>query len=64
MLEFIRKHSSSLGVKIFLTVLALTFVFWFGISDIIRKVTGKDYIVKIGNIKISPERFKHEKAKK
>ena len=64
MLEFIRKHSSSLGVKIFLTVLALTFVFCFGISDIIRKVTGRDYIVKIGRLKISPEMFKVEKAKK
>lgn len=64
MLEFIRKHSSSLGVKIFLTVLALTFVFCFGISDIIRRITGKDYIVKIGNIKISQEMFKIQKAKK
>lgn len=64
MLEFIRKHSSSLVVKIFLTVLALTFVFCFGISDIIRKVTGRDYIVKIGGLKISPEMFKVEKAKK
>ncbi|MCR5225576.1 MAG: SurA N-terminal domain-containing protein [Alphaproteobacteria bacterium] len=64
MLEFIRKHSSSVGVKIFLTVLALTFVFCFGISDIIRKLTGRDYVVKIANLKISPEMFKYEKAKK
>lgn len=64
MLELIRKYSSSLGVKIFLTVLALTFVFCFGISDIIRKITGKDYVVKIGNIKISQEMFKIQKAKK
>lgn len=64
MLELIRKYSSSLGVKILLTVLALTFVFCFGISDIIRKITGKDYVVKIGNIKISQEMFKIQKAKK
>lgn len=64
MLEFIRKHANSLVVKIFLTILALTFVFCFGISDVIRKFTGKDYVVKVGDIKISPEMFKYEKAKR
>jgi hypothetical protein len=64
MLALIRKYSSSIIVKIFLTVLALTFIFCFGISDVIRKFTGKDYLVKIGNVKISPILFKQEKAKK
>ncbi|MDR1561197.1 MAG: SurA N-terminal domain-containing protein, partial [Holosporaceae bacterium] len=53
MLELIRRHSNSIIVKFFLTVLALTFIFCFGISDVIRKIVGKDYIVKIGNVKIS-----------
>lgn len=64
MLEFIRRHSSSMVVKAFLGVLAVTFVFCFGISDIIRRYTGKDYIVKIANVKISPALFNLEKAKK
>ncbi|MDR3151834.1 MAG: SurA N-terminal domain-containing protein [Holosporaceae bacterium] len=64
MLEFIRKYSNSLGVKIFLAILALTFVFCFGISDIIRKYVGKDYVVKIGGVKISAPMFELEKAKK
>ncbi|MDR2268221.1 MAG: SurA N-terminal domain-containing protein [Holosporaceae bacterium] len=64
MLAFIRKHSNSSVVKIFLAVLALTFVFCFGISDIIRKYIGKDYVVKIGNMKISAPMFELEKAKK
>ncbi|MDR1375261.1 MAG: SurA N-terminal domain-containing protein [Holosporaceae bacterium] len=64
MLEFIRRHSSSIGVKIFLTILALTFVFCFGLPDVIRKLSGKDYLVKIGKVRISPAAFKQERAKK
>lgn len=64
MLELIRRYSSSIFVKAFLGILAATFVFCFGISDIIRRYTGKDYLVKIGNIKISPAIFNLETAKK
>lgn len=64
MLDSIRRHSSSIGVKIFLTILALTFVFCFGLPDVIRKLSGKDYLVKIGKVRISPAMFKQEKAKK
>lgn len=64
MLALIRKYANSAPVKIFLTILALAFVFCFGISDIIRKVTGKDYIVKIGNIKVSLSIFNLEKSRK
>jgi hypothetical protein len=64
MLEFIRKYSNSPIVKAFLAVLALTFMFCFGLSDIIKKYTGKDYVVKIGNIKISAPAFELEKARK
>lgn len=64
MLALIRKYANSAPVKIFLTILALAFVFCFGISDIIRKVTGKDYIVKIGNIKVSLSIFNLEKNRK
>ena len=64
MLELIRKHSNSVVVKALLGVLVLTFVFCFGISDIVKRCTGKDYLVKIGNIKITPTQFNIEKAKK
>ncbi|MDR2158081.1 MAG: SurA N-terminal domain-containing protein [Holosporaceae bacterium] len=64
MLELIRKHSNSIAVKIFLTILALTFVLFFGVSDVIRRFIGKDYVVKIGNHKISPVELKIEKAKR
>jgi hypothetical protein len=64
MLESIRKHSSSIVVKVFLGVLAVTFVFCFGISDIIRRYMGKDYLIKIGNVKITLPLFNLEKAKK
>jgi hypothetical protein len=45
-------------------VLALTFVFCFGLPDIIRKLSGKDYLVKIGKVRITPAMFKQERAKK
>lgn len=64
MLGSIRKHSSSIFIKIFLTVLALAFVICFGMSDIIRRVTGKDYVLKVGKYKISPIEFKFEKSQK
>ena len=64
MLEFIRKHANSTTFKIFLGVLASTFVFCFGIFDIIRRITGHDYIVKIGSVKITPTMFAMEKSKK
>jgi peptidyl-prolyl cis-trans isomerase D len=47
-----------------LGILAFTFVFCFGIIDIIRKYTGKDYLVKIGNVKVTPALFRMEKAKR
>ncbi|MDR2766649.1 MAG: SurA N-terminal domain-containing protein [Holosporaceae bacterium] len=64
MLEFIRRHSKSVVVKIFLTVLALTFVLCFGIFDVVRKLAGKDYVVKIGSLRITQAMFMMEKAKK
>ncbi len=64
MLEFIRKHSNSIIVKIFLTILAGSFFLFFGFSYIVDRIKGRDYIVKIANIKISPQLFKIEKTKK
>ncbi|MDR2781126.1 MAG: SurA N-terminal domain-containing protein [Holosporaceae bacterium] len=64
MLEFIRRHSQSLVVKIFLSFLAFSFVLFFGISTIIQKLAGKDYVVKIGKVKISPYDLKSEKARR
>lgn len=64
MLGSIRKYTNSVFIKIFLFILAGAFVICFGMSDIIRKVTGKDYVVKVGKYKISPMEFKIEKAKK
>jgi hypothetical protein len=52
------------GAKIFLTFLASTFVLFFGITDIIRRLTGKDYVIKVGNNKIGPMEFKLEKSKR
>lgn len=64
MLSLIRKYANSAPVKAFLAILAFAFVFCFGISDIIRRVIGKDYIVKVGNIKISLPAFNLEKSRK
>ena len=64
MLEFIRKSASSTTFKILAAVLACTFIFCFGMYDVIRRWTGKDYVVKIGNTKITPVMFSMEKAKK
>ena len=61
MLELIRRYSHSVVVKALLTVLAVTFVFCFGITDVIRRIMGKNYIVKIGNVEITPEAFRAEK---
>lgn len=64
MLELIRKYSKSIVVKIFLTILAGSFLFFFAFPIIADKLMGKDYVVKISNIKISPQIFKYEKSKK
>ena len=64
MLELIRKYSKSIVVKVFLTVLAASFLFFFAFPIIADKLMGKDYVVKIANMKISPQVFKYEKNKK
>jgi peptidyl-prolyl cis-trans isomerase D len=64
MLEFIRRHSQSIVAKALLIILALTFVLFFGITDVIRRFIGKDYVVKVGNVKISPLELKIEKARR
>lgn len=64
MLELIRKYSKSIVVKIFLTILAGSFLFFFAFPIIADKLMGKDYVVKIAGVKISPQVFKYEKNKK
>lgn len=64
MLGFIRKHSGSIWVKVGLCVVASTFLFFFGMSDVINKITGKDYIIKVGKVKIGPNLFKFEIQKR
>ncbi len=64
MLELIRKYSKSIVVKIFLTILAGSFFLFFGFHFVVDKLKGKDYVVKISNIKISPQAFKYERNKK
>ncbi|MBO7453872.1 MAG: SurA N-terminal domain-containing protein [Alphaproteobacteria bacterium] len=64
MLELIRKYSKSIVVKIFLTVLAGSFFLFFGFSYVVNKLAGKDYVVKIADVKIHPQVFKYEKEKK
>lgn len=57
MLSFFRNNAGSLLLKIFLSVLAITFIFGFGIGDIIRKLTGQDFVIKIGSEKILKPHF-------
>ncbi|MCR4623596.1 MAG: SurA N-terminal domain-containing protein [Alphaproteobacteria bacterium] len=64
MLELIRKYSKSIVVKIFLTILAGSFFLFFGFSYVVNKLAGKDYVVKIADVKIHPQVFKYEKNKK
>jgi len=64
MLELIRKYSKSIVVKIFLTILAGSFFLFFGFSYVVEKLKGKDYVVKIANVKIHPQVFKYEKSKR
>lgn len=64
MLEIIRKYAQHKAVKFFLSVVALTFIAGFGITEVIRKIFGQDYVVKIGDEKIYPLEFKREKARK
>lgn len=64
MLEFIRQHSKSVIVKVLLGALAATFIFCFGMFDVINKLMGKDFVIKVGNIKISPIAFRIEKDRR
>lgn len=60
MLGFIRKNANSVWVKAGLCLVACTFLFFFGMSDVINKITGNDYVVKVGDVKIGPNLFKFE----
>lgn len=64
MLELIRKYSKSIVVKVFLTILAGSFFLFFGFSFVVDKLTGRDYVIKIANKKMSPQIFKYEKDKR
>lgn len=64
MLSFIRKHSGSWFVKLFLGMIAFTFLFFFGMSDVIRRYIGKDYVIKVGDVKIGPNLLKFEVQKR
>lgn len=64
MLQYIRKRAESKAFKVLAGILAFTFLFCFGMFDVIRRWTGKDYVVKIGKVKISPVMFELEKAKR
>lgn len=64
MLQYIRKKAESKAFKVLAGILAFTFLFCFGMFDVIRRWTGKDYVVKIGKVKISPVMFELEKAKR
>ncbi|MDR1031508.1 MAG: peptidylprolyl isomerase [Holosporales bacterium] len=58
MLEFIRKYLGSVVVKVILSLVALTFVLFFGISDVINRLAGKDYVIRVGDVKIGPQEFR------
>jgi len=57
MIKLIRKYSNSKIAQILLGLLGLTFVFLWGIGDVITRFTVKDYILKIGDEKISSQQF-------
>lgn len=63
MLSLIRKNANSIWIKGGLFVVASTFLFFFGMTDVINKITGNDYIIKVGNVKIGPNLFKFEARK-
>jgi len=63
MLNAIRKNADSIWVKGGLCLVASTFLFFFGMSDVINKITGNDYIIKVGDVKIGPNLFKFETRK-
>ena len=48
MIKNIRNFSNSWVAKILLGLLALTFIFLWGMSGTIRMFTTKDYVVKVG----------------
>ncbi len=57
MLEFIRKYLGSFFVKAVLSLVAFTFILFFGISDVINRFTGKDYFLKVGGVKVNTSQF-------
>ena len=57
MIKFIRKYSNSTISKVLLGLLALTFVFLWGIGDVIGRFTNKNYIIKVGSEKVDAEKF-------
>jgi len=57
MIKLIRKYSNSKIAQILLGLLGLTFIFLWGIGDVITRFTVKDYIIKIGDEKISSQQF-------
>lgn len=63
MLSAIRKNADSIWVKGGLCLVASTFLFFFGMSDVINKITGNDYVIKVGDVKIGPNLFKFETRK-
>lgn len=64
MLSLIRKNADSIWVKGGLCVVASTFLFFFGMSDVVNKITGNDYVLKVGDVKIGPNLFKFELRKR
>jgi hypothetical protein len=61
MLAAIRKYSNSPIAKTLLFILAIAFVSSFGLFQVVRKLLGKDYAIKVGSRKISPEMLRCEK---
>lgn len=60
MIGYIRKFANSLLAKVLLAGVVLSFVLFWGINDVIRRLTNSDYIVKVGNISIDNEEFNYK----
>lgn len=60
MIGYIRKFANSLLAKVLLAGVVISFVLFWGINDVIRRLTNSDYIVKVGNILIDNDEFNYK----
>ena len=62
MLDYLRRSSSAIGVKLMLGMLIASFAVW-GIGDIFRTKTGGESVATVGEADIGVQRFRSELAR-